>query len=795
MAVHQCGESKPLVSFCPRVGGAAAADVRFFFLLLAVLPGGVVRVVGAIVADYKSVRMAEVPLGGLTVLLGPNGAGKTNIIEAVGAHDPVARHLLRRSDSDLAPRARVGLVVKFDIDSMGHGADAELLRQMMIWPWQEGLDADEITDGIGAYCGSTWWLYGGDLYDVVDSATLSDCYDVVRRCLSQGIPKSAAPDVQRLVDLLLMNPVLIVQEDFKVELACDRSSAAGQEAMVLARRIKPLLFEGALRDIVGVLTAWTGRWPPLTGFTRGPSSGSPAIPAGFEWVTSRLGGVRVVDGDAVAVERYLDRALETVHDRLFHQPEFGDGSPGHDEYCDRCLHSDHAGRVDPSLYAPDEAHVSDDQFVYPGSSDWLEQNNEWLRVRPQLRSALSVVEHAANARLIPFVAAQGEIRLEMRRVPEWDSSASRCQVTFKHRVGEARRIEADWNGPVGVVGADYPQQHLGEAIPLAHLGAGIQRWVATAVRLAADSCAEGDSDLTPRILLIDEPEQHLHPAAQAEVAVWCLDQARAHQAVVVATHSPVFIALPPHSATVCQVTRIGATTQVRALPPVHGPDVAFRAWELGFELGLGRDALAQLTRAIVVVEGDWDRRLLHHFYGSQLAKQRVLVVPLQGSNELGGLADAAVIPALGLPVVALLDEVRGRSREELESLTPPLTKAERALLDLSTHLGDRLRFVRYDDPDVICALPENAVRRAYPAATFPGWDTLLQRWKEERTSTGASSPFKRWALKAMALPKAKRFPTAFFSDVIEHCRPEDVPHARFQRAAEQLLELVEQGPD
>jgi len=32
-----------------------------------------------------------------------------------------------------------------------------------------------------------------------------------------------------------------------------------------------------------------------------------------------------------------------------------------------------------------------------------------------------------------------------------------------------------------------------------------------------------------------------------------------------------------------------------------------------------------------------------------------------------------------------------------------------------------------DDPDVICGLPDNAVRRAFPEATFLGWDDLLRQ--------------------------------------------------------------------
>ncbi|MGA9309217.1 MAG: hypothetical protein WBV74_02470 [Pseudonocardiaceae bacterium] len=112
------------------------------------------------------------------------------------------------------------------------------------------------------------------------------------------------------------------------------------------------------------------------------------------------------------------------------------------------------------------------------------------------------------------------------------------------------------------------------------------------------------------------------------------------------------------------------------------------------------------------------------------------------------------------------------------------------LLDLSRHLGDDLRFVRYDDPDVICELPENAVRRAFPDATFPGWDDLLRQWEDEQNRAQTPTPFKRWALKAMGLPKAKRFPTTFFNDVIARCRPEDLPHPWFRRAAGRLLSLV-----
>lgn len=299
-----------------------------------------------------------------------------------------------------------------------------------------------------------------------------------------------------------------------------------------------------------------------------------------------------------------------------------------------------------------------------------------------------------------------------------------------------------------------------------------------------------DDVTNPQVLLVDEPEQHLHPHAQHVLARWAAELARSHRAVVVATHSPAFFALPPEQATVCEVRRVGHHTRVRPLRAVHGPDAVAQARQLGFELGMGQDALAQLTRAVAVVEGDWDRRLLHHFFADELAMQRILVVVLQGSDEVAGLADAAVVPALGLPVVALLDEVRATSAADLAALADPLSKAERGLRDLATQLGDSLRVVRYEDPDVICALPEVAVRAAYPGPDFPGWAALLTEWESDLGDADSRPSFKRWALRRMGLPKRERMPTRFFHTVLDHDSSR-TPTARFRAAANQLLAVCD----
>jgi hypothetical protein len=775
------------------------------------------ELLGAIISEYKSVDRAEVPLSGLTVLYGPNGAGKTNLLEALGAHDPLARAALHRAGGlDVAHQARVGLVARFDVTSAGTGPDAAALLEMISAPWAANIPARDIPDGIGAYCGSCWWLNGGDLYSDASRASLEEAYRAIRAALLASVPDLLQDPAGQFLDLLLEDPVLIVQEDFAVELGCDRASARGRELAALSRALEEMP-DGVFAHLLGPLDGWAGRWPPLTLLTRGPGARGTGAPVGFGWITNRLGGVQVVSGEADNAEIHLDQALEQAHDRLQHrhydeEPEWGDA------ICDVCLRADHGGRVDPEWYPLDNSHTDYSELPFPfrGSPEWLEERDGWTRLRPTLRDTLAIVEEQANERAPSFVAEFGRIRLDTRPVRQWDASVARCRIMFDISPGEGNADDADSGGELGAPDSVRSPDNQVLNVHLADLGAGLRRWVATAVRQAADACATGEfsanrwlgagcdssepprvvggEQATPRILIIDEPEQHLHPYAQETIAAWAIQQAAQHHAVVIASHSPAFLALPPEHATICQVRRVGHITRIDPLPEVHGgDDVVARARQLGFDLGLGREALAQLTRAVVVVEGEWDRQMLRRFYGAKFRQQRILVVPLQGSDELSALADAAVIPALGVPVVALLDEVRASSWEDLASLPGTLSKAERCLRDLAADLGSWLQVVRYEDPDIICALPENAVTAAYPDAKFPGWGDLLASWHSAVASQDTTHSFKRWALEAMELPRKQRFPSAFFRQVLNHSE-NSIPGDRLNAAVEQILSHINAFP-
>jgi len=766
-----------------------------------------VQLVAAVIANYKSIESCEVPLDGLTVLLGRNGAGKTNVIEALAAYDPAPRtaHAETRRFANV-DGTRLGLVVRFQTNRDGTGPDSELLRELITAHWRAGSDPTDLAIETGAYCGSTWWLYSGaNLFDEHDRRSLGSCIQIIKESLLFGVEARDLAFATRMVEELLEEPIVIIQEDFAVELSCNPDSPILREALQLD--ISGRGCESAFYDLVSV--AQNGfpdrQWQPLIRLSTGLSDDARTRAAGFDWTIDRFGGITWLSGDVETLEKHLDNMLPRIHDQILHSPPLLNDVP-YEWDCEVCMDADHAARVDPSIY--------EEIGFFPENKTWLEEQDGWYRIRPSLRAALSIVEEEANRSLPQFLSEIGVVQLTFSPTTEWGGDHfARCEVRF-------REFATVPSGPGGAekerdIDALSASEDPVAGLRISQLGQGIQRWIAIAVRIAINRCADGEVHLTepidfmelndqqpiglsyqaeslrPRILLIDEPEQHLHISAQHQAALWCMSQARSNHAVLVASHSPAFAALPPERATTCVVRRINRQTTVQPLEPIHGPDAVARAQELGFELGMGRTALAQFTRAVLVVEGEWDRRLLYHFFGRDLASQRVLVVPLQGSDELLALADAAVIPALGVPVVALLDEVRAVSVADIATLKPPLSKAERGLRDLSAALGADLSLVRYEDPDIICALPEAAVHRAFPSAKFPGWDELLGSWSQTRQRGETQDTFKKWAIGSMGLPKKDRYPPTFFRSVLAATIPADRPGRRLEQAIKQALALVD----
>jgi hypothetical protein len=239
------------------------------------------------------------------------------------------------------------------------------------------------------------------------------------------------------------------------------------------------------------------------------------------------------------------------------------------------------------------------------------------------------------------------------------------------------------------------------------------------------------------VLLIDEPEAHLHPGAVKSVAQWLVDRNRDDGiGVVVATHEVEFLDLPAESAQLIYVSRgPGEYTRAEAV----GGDLLGALEAHAGDVGLSRGQILLRCKGVLIVEGVQDAAVLRRYYDRPLRERRMLLLPLHGLREALSLVELEFLARLDVPLVLLCDN----AREELLRKgrlpgTPTAEEQKVFLLLLSLRGASRLHVVSHGLPDIVCALPEPAVAAAVRAAggrEFPGWARLAESARRRKAST------------------------------------------------------------
>jgi len=237
------------------------------------------------------------------------------------------------------------------------------------------------------------------------------------------------------------------------------------------------------------------------------------------------------------------------------------------------------------------------------------------------------------------------------------------------------------------------------------------------------------------VRVFDEPEAHLHPAAQRDV-LDALNRLRDRgSSIVLASHSPHFLARTGWQLLHAQRTSEGAT--ISALTP---EDVDARK-ALAGQLGWSRGQLLTDLAYVLVVEGEHDRMVLQGFYGDRLREAGVAMLRMHGTSNLVATADLDFVRRfLDPPVGVLLDYTR---LDVVNSSMPTkdLRTEEKQLRHLRREARKRGR--KSDEfalprPDIVAYLDEELVRRE--ALAFPGW-----RKVQEVFDAKSSRPaFKKW---------------------------------------------------
>lgn len=272
-------------------------------------------------------------------------------------------------------------------------------------------------------------------------------------------------------------------------------------------------------------------------------------------------------------------------------------------------------------------------------------------------------------------------------------------------------------------------------------GSGAARWIAAAAQIAIqvardfpDACHLRDLEdraASRYVLLVDEPEAHLHPSAVASMVRWCDRMTDLGFNLVVASHHEEFLRAATAGVTLVQVTRDSdlVTTSARTL---SSPATQYLL-ELATDVGMHPATALSLHRAILFVEGPLDDAVLDEYGGLELDAAGVKILPVHGTKNLEGLVAVELVTELRVRMGILTDATdtdtmgersnRKRSSEEKKVLRVLQIAAEKGL-PAPKPFG-------VPEDDLLFALPAHAIRAEYlKGGAFPEWKDLVAECRD-----------------------------------------------------------------
>jgi len=297
------------------------------------------------------------------------------------------------------------------------------------------------------------------------------------------------------------------------------------------------------------------------------------------------------------------------------------------------------------------------------------------------------------------------------------------------------------------------------------------------------------ADYGDTVLLVDEPELHLHQDALLDVRKWLHDRTseRAITAMV-ATHSPIFMDYSPEEATVHGLLTM-ADGGAELIDMTSGLD----AWlDVIDAEALGIASLDGLFayRGFLLVEGKHDMEVLRHFYCDELKAKRIGVIPMWGTRDKLDLTEARYLQLARRPIAMLLDNIPDDS-----STGRDMTAEQRDLLEYKKSFErEGIQFLPegHGIQDIIYALPEAAVQRHVEERTGTSpRDGLLAEISEKMQTEfryEKSQVKKKTAQEMLGLPSTKHGLSVdnFIGPVLEQCRDGDRPHESLEKAMHRI---------
>lgn len=734
------------------------------------------QLVGIAIGRYRHLQEVELALGSMTLLFGKNGAGKSTIIQAIREGWPGSR---MAADAAHYGGTEVPIRVALRLDS---SADGRVLASV------RSAGATDVRD--------TWAELRRTIFDstpdisdklarqieepfarIVDLCPDDESWDASIQELNEKLLVGHVDDhaARRAVEALTAAPILLVGpaviEPNKHQAQTLGASAAMIETH-LAADVRELP-EQVRRDWTEIAGDEAFDGSPLGDAARAIASADTEIvsiltlgPVPSERWTPPV-PLLTLETDPTALAEDVEEWLPDIFGRLIGISRLGD----------------------PWL-----------SFERNDDSDpWLEEAvegepEEGYRLRTGLRAAVSAVESEANRIAPNFLVEEGaRVQISVVEPPLWPREG-RLNIRYVRHgrelalgdVGEGSRrwIAVTIREACRTLAAAHretvvlPDGTLYRDTPAA-LDAALEREEAYPLELES---IEYSLPPSPGLLIVDEPELHLHPTAVADVRRWLEQRANSGLQVIAATHAPQLLDVDSELAEHLYVTATPGGTAVARV----GHKLIEYLEQAAVDNGLNIGDVLQLVRVLAVVEGKHDVEVIEHFYAEELRRSRALLLRLEGTGNSLALVDSDYLTRQQLPLRVMFDNVGASPLKRGRQLDSSEERAARRLGELADERGLDVTFIPFEPPDIICALPEPAVRRAYPQAAFTGWDPIVNKWRSLGASTHRpAGGFKQWVLTEIGLPKVR--PTTFLRDVLLACETHERPSPHLERAVRELL--------
>lgn len=356
-----------------------------------------------------------------------------------------------------------------------------------------------------------------------------------------------------------------------------------------------------------------------------------------------------------------------------------------------------------------------------------------------------------------------------------DAPALRCTVKDPNLVVTGPLLQ--WEA------VDAPS---GQSVPLADLSEAQARWARIAIRLAF--IVNEASASTPAFIVLDEPEQALHPLAERYMTHGLRSAAAYIQgSAIVATHSKELL-----NSREVQVIRVfrdkTGTTAVSSLDPAERGRLGH------LPLGISPADFFQSHRVILAVEGIHDQIVLQTKLRDELLDSAVHIVKLNGADSLDVVNANMVVDLTEAHLLIALDQVglsnlpadweKARTVDDVDAAIRRLEmylgnrKSEvRTLASFCTEClrrgaANRLHVFGFTKPDIIQYLP---VKDFVESAE--SWEQVVEEWHLTSRQT-----FKDWLRTAKQVSVLDRLERSAFNMKEE---PQD-----FRRLAEKCKQLA-----